>query len=101
VDLIVEYLLGTTHFYRGAQKPENELIGVIYLCSLPDPEQVRISEEHSEFCWLPAEQAIELLTSEDTSSQWAKRVIQRAEQVRRMLPDELADFQAKSGFELG
>jgi 8-oxo-dGTP pyrophosphatase MutT (NUDIX family) len=101
VDVQVQHILGTSHFYRGAQTPENELVGVIYLCSLADPEQVRISDEHSEFCWLPAEQAIELLTAEDTSSQWAKRVIQRAEEVRQMLPDELADFQAKAGFELG
>jgi 8-oxo-dGTP pyrophosphatase MutT (NUDIX family) len=101
IDLQVIHILGTTHFYRGEEKPENELVGVIYLCTVEDPTQVRISSEHSELRWLSAVQAIELLTSTDTSSQWAKRVIQRAEIVRRALPGELADFQQKSGFELG
>jgi 8-oxo-dGTP diphosphatase len=101
VDVQVEYILGTTHFYRGAPAPENELVGVIYLCSLADPEAVHISEEHSEFRWLPADQAIMLLTAADTSSQWARRVIQRAEVIRSMLPGELAKFQRESGFELG
>jgi 8-oxo-dGTP diphosphatase len=101
VSVQVEYILGTTHFYRGDPTPENELVGVVYLCTLSDPSAVRLSDEHSEARWLSADQAIELLNAKDTSSQWAKRVIQRAEAVRSMLPDELADFQQKSGFELG
>ena len=33
VDVQAEYILGTTHFYRGNPTPEKELVGVIYLCS--------------------------------------------------------------------
>ncbi|OGO27424.1 MAG: hypothetical protein A2136_02800 [Chloroflexi bacterium RBG_16_54_11] len=101
VDVQVEHILGTTHFYRGAPNPENELVGVIYLCSLADPSSIRISAEHFEFRWLSADQAIELLTSADTSTQWARRVIQRAEAIRPLLTRELVEYQEKSGFELG
>ena len=96
-----QHILGTTHFYRGDPIPENELLGVIYLCTLPDPASIRISPEHSEFRWLSADQAIELLTTADPTTQWIKRVIQRAEIIQTMLPEEMIEVQVKSGFELG
>ena len=34
VQVQVEFIIGTTHFYRGESLPENELIGIIYGCSL-------------------------------------------------------------------
>ena len=34
VDIQLEFLLGTTHFYRGEALPENELIGVVYCCTI-------------------------------------------------------------------
>jgi len=37
----VEYILGTTHFQRGAPIPENELVGVIYMCASPSQPQSR------------------------------------------------------------
>lgn len=101
VDIQVEHILGTSHFYRGDHGPENELVGVVFLCSLVDPTRVQISEEHSEFRWLTAEQAIELLNIAETSAQWAKGVIQRAEIIRPRLPNELTQFQGEAGFELG
>ena len=100
-EVFIEHILGTTHFYRGDPIPENELVGVIYLCSLSDPNSIQISLEHTEYRWLPADQAIELLTASDPTTQWAKRIIQRAEVVRRMLPDDLLNFQKNNGFELG
>jgi 8-oxo-dGTP diphosphatase len=101
VKVQLEYMLGTTHFYRGDPKPENELVGVIYLCSLPDPSSIRISSEHSEYRWLYADQALQLLTASDLTTQWAKRIIQRAEAIRPMLSQNLVEFQRNSGFELG
>ena len=97
----VDHILGTTHFHRGDPIPENELVGVIYLCSLDEPGSICIGEEHSEYRWLTAEQAIELLTADDTTTQWAKRLIQRAEIIRSMLPKGLVEFQDNTGFELG
>lgn len=100
VDVEIEHILGTTHFYRGPGN-ENELLGVVYLCSLSDPSSVRISPEHSEHRWLPANQALDLLSMSDASTQWARRVIQRAEIVRPMLPEILVTFQRQISLELG
>ena len=101
VQVQVEHILGTTHFYRGPQGPENELVGVVYLCSLVDPASIRISAEHTEFRWLPAVQALELLSATDPSTQWARRVIERAELVRSLLPKELVSIQNQAGLEFG
>ena len=101
IEVKVDHILGTTHFHRGDPTPENELVGVIYLCSLDEPDSIRIGEEHSEYLWLTAEQAIELLTADDPTTQWVKRLIRRAEAVRPMLPKSLVEFQDDTGFELG
>jgi 8-oxo-dGTP diphosphatase len=101
VQVQAEHILGTTHFYRGPSRPENELVGVVYLCLLPDPDAIQISAEHTEFRWLPAAEAIELLSASDPSTQWARRVIERAETIRRLLPEGLASFQRQVGFEFG
>jgi 8-oxo-dGTP diphosphatase len=101
IDVHLQHILGTTHFYRGEHTTENELVGVVYLCSVDDPTAVQISEEHSEFRWLSAQDAIELLNTAETSAQWAKGVIQRSEAVRPMLSSELVTFQGETGFELG
>ena len=101
VDIQVEHILGTTHFYRGTSSPEYELVGVVFLCSLSDLSSIRISAEHSEFRWLPATEAIELLSAEDQSTQWARSVIERAEIIRPILPEALLSFQHQAGFEFG
>jgi 8-oxo-dGTP pyrophosphatase MutT (NUDIX family) len=101
VTVQIEYILGTTHFYRGASSPENELVGVIYLCSLADPASIRISPEHSEYRWLTTKQALDLLSATDPSTLWARRVVQRAEVIQPMLPKDLAYFQSHAGFEFG
>jgi 8-oxo-dGTP diphosphatase len=97
----VIHILGTTHFYRGAQLPENELLGVVYLCLLDETKPISLSAEHSEFRWLTARQSLELLSASDPSTRWACRVIERAEAVRLLLPDDLMAYQMESGFELG
>lgn len=96
-----EYILGTTHFYRGAPIPANELLGIVYLCSLDDPGSISLSTEHSEYRWLTAPQAIELLSATDASTSWARRVIEHAERIRALLPTELVRYQQEVGFELG
>ena len=101
VQVQVEHILGTTHFYRGNPVPENELVGVVYLCTLDASAPLRLSEEHAEYRWLSANLAYELLTASDPTTQWARRVIQRAEAIRELLPEALIELQRKSGFELG
>ena len=98
VDVEVEYILGTTHFYRGNPTPDHELVGVVYMCLLPDPASIRISAEHSEFRWLTAQQAFEILSATDPSTRWIRRVIERAEIIRPLLSKELVTFQLKAGF---
>jgi 8-oxo-dGTP diphosphatase len=97
----VTYILGTTHFYRGDANPENELVGVVYLCTVDKPYSITLSAEHAEFCWLNAQQASELLSAPDPSTQWARRVIERAEIIRPMLTEKLVSFQLDNGFEFG
>ncbi len=101
VQVQVEYILGTTHFYRGTAIPENELVGVVYLCALPDPASISISAEHSEYKWLRFDEALAQLLASDPSTQWIYRVIERAEVIRTQLPKELIQFQQESRFELG
>jgi 8-oxo-dGTP diphosphatase len=101
VHVQVEYILGTTHFYRGAPSPENELVGVVYLCSLADPDTIQISAEHSEFRWCSAAQAFDFLSASDPSTAWIRRVIERAEIIRPMLSDDYRRYQRQSGLELG
>jgi len=101
VEVQAEYILGTTHFYRGSPNPENELVGVIYLCTVPEPSSIHIQAEHSEYRWLNARQALDLLDTNDPSTQWARRVIQRAEIIRPLLPESLLRYQRQAGFELG
>jgi 8-oxo-dGTP diphosphatase len=99
VSVHIEHILGTTHFYRGSSSPENELVGVIYLCFLADPASIHIGPEHSEYRWLTTEQALDLLSATDPSTLWARRVIERAEVIRPMLPKDLVKFQTKYGFD--
>jgi len=101
VNIQVDSILGTTHFYRGEPIPENELVGVIYLCTLSVPTSIHIGPEHSDYRWLPADQAIELLTASDPTTQWVKRIIQRTETIRTLLPEKLVEFQRNSSFEFG
>ncbi len=101
VEVQVDYILGTTHFFRGIPIPENELVGVIYLCSLDDPASISIGPEHSEYRWLYAVEALELLSAADPSTRWVRRVIERAEIVRPMHPADLVEINRRAGFEFG
>ena len=101
----IDFIVGTTHFYRGDPTPENELIGVVYACTVEEPGAIRTSAEHSEARWVTAEEARTLLAVTDESTRasmhWMRRVIERVEVVRRMVPKELAGYWREVGFELG
>ncbi|MBN1658509.1 MAG: NUDIX domain-containing protein [Anaerolineae bacterium] len=97
----IDLIVGTTHFYRGEAVAENELIGVVYACTLEEPGAIRVSAEHSEARWVTAEEALALLAAPDGSTHWMRRVIKRVEAVRRLLPGELGGYYHEVGFELG
>lgn len=99
------FMIGTTHFYRGPARPEYELIGVVYCCTIiPDPDgampELTISHEHDDCRWLSADQIRELLSSDDQAEQWLVRVIDRTERTRAQLPTSLVEYHQLHGFEL-
>lgn len=101
-DVQTEFLIGTTHFYRGDATDANELVGLVYACSIEDPSAITLSDEHSEMRWVTAGEAEQLLSPlSDDSSRWTLRVVTRAEEIRRLLPDALLSLFQQSGFELG
>ena len=92
----IEFIIATTHFYRGPEQPENELNGVIFGCSLASSTPVSFGDEHSEMRWATAEEAYALLPE----SHWLQDVIRRAENLRRLLPKELRDETRHKGLEI-
>ncbi len=99
------FLIGTTHFYRGAPQPENELVGVVYCCSIAGERgsktEIELTHEHDEYCWLTAAQAKEFLSSKNPTEQWLLNIIERAEITKRFIPAELIEYHRRAGFELG
>jgi 8-oxo-dGTP pyrophosphatase MutT (NUDIX family) len=96
LEVHIEFVLGTTHFYRGDALPENELVGVHYGCSIQDTRSMRLSDEHCAYQWATAEQAKALLPA----GHWLRVLIARAEVVRGLMPQELLQFYRHEGFEL-
>lgn len=93
----VEFIIATTHFYRGEALTKNELLGVIYGCTVLNPDEVDRGEEHSEICWASAEEALTFLPNDH----WLRNVIQRAELMKTLLPDELQNIYRQEGFNIG
>lgn len=94
------FIIGTTHFYRGSERAENELVGIVYGCSSPNIEAMRLSHEHTEYRWLSASEAGELLAGSRAAEKWLLKVIKRAEMARRLYPPELKSLHLLEGFEL-
>lgn len=96
LEVQIEFILGTGHFYRGDVIPENEMVGVHYGCSIQDSKNIQLSDEHRAHQWVTAEQAQTLLAS----GYWLRELIARAEVVRRLTPQELLQFYRNNGFDL-
>lgn len=96
VNVQIDFIVGTAHFYRGEEKPENEVIGVQYCCTILDPEKMQLSWEHAEHCWVTAIEASDLFPE----GHWLLDVIQRAEMIRALSPASLCEFYKGKGFEL-
>lgn len=94
------FIIGTTHFYRGPKRPENELIGIVYCCTCPDLTRLRLSHEHSECRWVSAAEARDLIGGDHPSESWLLRVIERAEVTRQQCPAHLLAVHQREGFEL-
>jgi len=100
VTIQVDFVIGTTHFYRGASEPDNELLGVIYHCSLSMPEAIRFSAEHTAVRWVTLAEARDVLRPEHPSEAWLLRVLERANALRTLLPAAVIEMQ-RLGMEMG
>ncbi|MCA9934060.1 MAG: NUDIX domain-containing protein [Ardenticatenaceae bacterium] len=101
IDVQIAYFLGTTHFYRGTAVPQNELIGVVFVCVADEPGKIRLSAEHDAYQWVTADTVQTILSATDPSTQWALRVIARAAALRQHVTPDLLAYQEKLDFELG
>jgi 8-oxo-dGTP diphosphatase len=100
IEVQLRFFVGTTHFYRGQERSENELIGVVYCATSDGAAGVRLSDEHAEGRWVTATEAEELLRGAHPSERWLLGVIHRAEIVWKLLPPELLALYSEQGFEL-
>ncbi|MBN1148025.1 MAG: NUDIX domain-containing protein [Anaerolineales bacterium] len=93
----IEFIIATTRFYRGEARPENELLGVLYGCTLKDPGQVTHGSEHSQARWFSAQEADDFLPER----YWLRNIIERAEQMKAQLPEGLREVYRREGFNIG
>lgn len=104
IAVVPQFIIGTTHFYRGDPVAQNELLGVIYCC-VPENlllarKQIRLSQEHSDYRWVTSDEARALLNSDQATEHWLMRVINRADIIRQYIPVELLATHTWQGFEL-
>lgn len=92
----LEFIVGATHFYRGAPVPENELLGLVCGCTLADAHAIQISNEHDEYQWLTVEEISQFLPT----THWLLPAIARAEQMRHLLPPTIRDDFRQNGLEI-
>jgi 8-oxo-dGTP pyrophosphatase MutT (NUDIX family) len=81
----VDFVIGVTHFYRGEEVPENELLGVMFCCSTPTPDAIQRSEEHDAHQWMTLSE----IQATFAADGWLRRCIERADLMQRLLPDEI------------
>jgi 8-oxo-dGTP pyrophosphatase MutT (NUDIX family) len=100
VEVQFEFMIGTTHFYRGPEKPAYEMIGLVCGCSIPDPEAIQISAEHSEYRWVSFDEVDDVIGDRREKTEWIKEIIQRAEVIKKLLPPEMGNFIKERGLEV-
>ncbi|VAW38529.1 hypothetical protein MNBD_CHLOROFLEXI01-2448 [hydrothermal vent metagenome] len=92
----IEFIIGTTHFYRGEASPETDLLGVAYACTIPTANSIQISGEHDAHHWLTIAEIVAFLPNEH----WLPPIIDRAERMRAAWPETLRDYFMERPFEL-
>lgn len=95
IEIQIDFILGTTHFYRGEKVSENEMLGIYYACTLKEGEIINLSWEHSEYRWVTVQEAEALLSRRN----WLVRLMERDNQIRSMIPEALIHFYQEFGFE--
>lgn len=93
-DVELDFIIGTAHFYRGARNNAHEALGVRYVCSLHDRDEVTLSNEHDALRWITAQEA----TAELPVEHRLRRAIERADVIRTALPPEVVAAHRRDGF---
>lgn len=96
VAVAIDFLLGVTHFYRGPERAEYELLGATYVCRLLPGQQPQFGAEHSAARWVTAAEAYDFLPD----PYWLRTLIERAELVRRLAPAEVVAALQADDFEV-
>jgi 8-oxo-dGTP diphosphatase len=94
-------ILGTAHFFRGESIAENELLGVVFGCEMSPTYKLSLSSEHDDMRWVTYEEAMHMLSAEDPSTTWLRRVLQRGEVIRRELTPAFTSYFRDNSFEMG
>lgn len=84
----IDFVIDTSHFYRGEPGPDTELLAVRYACSIPEREAVVIEAEHTEMHWLTAEELYALVPP----TNWLHEIVRAAEFIRGQLSPDLAEY---------
>lgn len=87
----IDFVIDTSHFYRGEPSTETELLAVRYACTIADRESVVIEAEHTEMHWMTAEEIYELVPP----TYWLHEIVRSAEIIRTQLTPDLAAFYRK------
>jgi len=96
VEIQVDFIIGTMHFYRGESIPENEMIGIVYCCTIVDDQQIRIGWEHDQYRWLNLDEAQEYFPED----YWLLEIIKRGEQMRELMSPQQLILNRERGFEI-
>ena len=89
-----DFVVGTSHFFRGEAVIENEIVGVIFRCTVQDLAVIQPGAEHDEWRWVTADEAAAMLPDDH----WLLRSIRRAEAIQRLMPPALLDLFREQGF---
>lgn len=84
----IDFIVGTSHFYRGPVADENELLGVKFACSIADRDAVTISGEHDELRWMTPSDIETMLPD----GHWLKDAVRMAEAMRTALPEPVLEL---------
>ena len=100
VEVNFEYIIGSVHFYRGPKTPEYEMVGLACLCSLDEPEKIKISSEHAQYRWVTLAESEKLYAVEGRKMRFIHHLIQRTEGIRTKMPTELQAYFRQVGVEI-
>lgn len=92
----IEFILGTTHFYRGPASSETELLGMAYACTIPTASAIQLSAEHDAHHWFTTTELVEFLPE----NHWLLPIIARAEFMRQHWPEPFKVYFAERPFDL-